>query len=232
MGHAEPAGTHLQPEIRANRDAGRGPRVFPGTDHRAGAHRPLHRAPPAVCGCPHAHPGHPAHGHPIVVHQGDRSRASGGPSILKELSNERLAVDMEDATRLNVCATGRAGLHRRRVRDPVDREHDPARGPGKPVRHPGAGRHGGRQGHGPGCTLLPAGLQDVRRAGRPFREDLLHRGWVRYGHRFLPRADRDGRRQEAPRAGRTHHGLQRGRSGCLGRRHGPEHLPVRRPRSP
>jgi putative autoinducer-2 (AI-2) aldolase len=31
-------------------------------------------------------------------------RASGGPSILKELSNERLAVDMEDATRLNVCA--------------------------------------------------------------------------------------------------------------------------------
>ena len=31
-------------------------------------------------------------------------RASGGPSVLKELSNERLAVDMEDATRLNVCA--------------------------------------------------------------------------------------------------------------------------------
>ena len=31
-------------------------------------------------------------------------RASGGPSILKELSNERLAVDMEDATRLNVAA--------------------------------------------------------------------------------------------------------------------------------
>ncbi len=31
-------------------------------------------------------------------------RASGGPSILKELSNERLAVDMDDATRLNVCA--------------------------------------------------------------------------------------------------------------------------------
>lgn len=31
-------------------------------------------------------------------------RASGGPSILKELSNEQLAVDMEDAIRLNVCA--------------------------------------------------------------------------------------------------------------------------------
>ena len=31
-------------------------------------------------------------------------RASGGPSILKELSNERLAVDMEDAARMNVHA--------------------------------------------------------------------------------------------------------------------------------
>ncbi len=31
-------------------------------------------------------------------------RASGGPSILKELSNERIACDVEDALRLNVCA--------------------------------------------------------------------------------------------------------------------------------
>ena len=31
-------------------------------------------------------------------------RASGGPSILKELSNEQIAVDMEDAARLNVSA--------------------------------------------------------------------------------------------------------------------------------
>ena len=31
-------------------------------------------------------------------------RASGGPSILKELSNERLAVDIEDALRVNVSA--------------------------------------------------------------------------------------------------------------------------------
>ena len=31
-------------------------------------------------------------------------RASGGPSILKELSNENLAVGMEDAIGLNVCA--------------------------------------------------------------------------------------------------------------------------------
>jgi putative autoinducer-2 (AI-2) aldolase len=31
-------------------------------------------------------------------------RASGGPSVLKELSNERLAVDVEDAARLDVAA--------------------------------------------------------------------------------------------------------------------------------
>jgi len=31
-------------------------------------------------------------------------RASGGPSILKELSNEEIAMDIEDAIRLNVCA--------------------------------------------------------------------------------------------------------------------------------
>jgi putative autoinducer-2 (AI-2) aldolase len=31
-------------------------------------------------------------------------RASGGPSILKELSEEKIAVDIEDAIRMNVCA--------------------------------------------------------------------------------------------------------------------------------
>ena len=31
-------------------------------------------------------------------------RCSGGPSILKELSNEELAVDIEDAIRMNVAA--------------------------------------------------------------------------------------------------------------------------------
>jgi putative autoinducer-2 (AI-2) aldolase len=35
---------------------------------------------------------------PIVL------RASGGPSVLRELSNEQLAVDMEDAARINAAA--------------------------------------------------------------------------------------------------------------------------------
>jgi 3-hydroxy-5-phosphonooxypentane-2,4-dione thiolase len=39
-----------------------------------------------------------ASGTPIVL------RASGGPSILKELSDEQIAVSMEDAARINACA--------------------------------------------------------------------------------------------------------------------------------
>ncbi len=48
-----------------------------------------------------------------------------------------------------------------------------------------------------------------RRARRARREDLLRRRRVRNRHRVLPRADRDGRRQEAAGARRPHDGLQR-----------------------
>jgi putative autoinducer-2 (AI-2) aldolase len=41
---------------------------------------------------------------PAAFGNGVVLRASGGPSILKELSNERIAMDVEDATRLNVAA--------------------------------------------------------------------------------------------------------------------------------
>ncbi len=40
----------------------------------------------------------PASGIPIVL------RASGGPSVLRELSDEQIAVSMEDAVRINACA--------------------------------------------------------------------------------------------------------------------------------
>src|SRR6266545_2318666 len=40
----------------------------------------------------------PTHGGGVVI------RASGGPSILKDLSNERIAVDIEDAARMNIDA--------------------------------------------------------------------------------------------------------------------------------
>ncbi len=41
---------------------------------------------------------------PPSVHNGVVMRASGGPSILKELSNEQIAVDIEDCIRMNVSA--------------------------------------------------------------------------------------------------------------------------------
>ena len=41
---------------------------------------------------------------PPAFTQGIVLRSSGGPSILKELSNEEIAVDIEDAIRLNVAA--------------------------------------------------------------------------------------------------------------------------------
>lgn len=41
---------------------------------------------------------------PPTFNKGVVLRASGGPSILKEMSNEHIAVDMEDALRLNVAA--------------------------------------------------------------------------------------------------------------------------------
>lgn len=41
---------------------------------------------------------------PSSLGRGIVLRASGGPSILKELSNENIAVDLEDAARLNVSA--------------------------------------------------------------------------------------------------------------------------------
>jgi putative autoinducer-2 (AI-2) aldolase len=41
---------------------------------------------------------------PSVFHRGVVMRASGGPSVLRELSNEQIAVDMEDGIRMNVAA--------------------------------------------------------------------------------------------------------------------------------
>ncbi len=41
---------------------------------------------------------------PSTFTQGTVLRASGGPSILKELSNEQIAMDIEDAVRLNASA--------------------------------------------------------------------------------------------------------------------------------
>ena len=92
---------------RPDRDAGLRPRLLPGPDHRAGAHRPDDRAAAAALRRAVLHPRHRAFDDsgrhrtkPVFL------RASGGPSILKELSDEQIAMDIEDAIRLDAAGIG------------------------------------------------------------------------------------------------------------------------------
>ena len=130
---------------------------------------------------------------------------------------------------MNVHARRGAGVRRRRVRDAVGREHDAARRRRLPLRDPGARRDRRRQGADPRRPLPRARDPHLRRARRPDREDLLRRRGLRAGDGRLPGADRDGRREEAPRARRADDGVPGGPGGRGRRRHGPQHLPERRP---
>ena len=103
-------------------------------------------------------------------------RASGGPSILREeLSDEQIAMDMEDAVRLNAAGVGIqvfvGGEHETRSIHNMTKLVDArlAR------RHAGHGRHRRRQGHGARRKILPPRLPHDRRARRAIREDLLRR---------------------------------------------------------
>ena len=51
-------------------------------------------------------------------------RATGGASVLKELSNERIALDLEDALASQRRGSGRNGFHWRPIRDPDGAQHD------------------------------------------------------------------------------------------------------------
>ena len=124
---------------------------------------------------------------------------------------------------------GGAGVHRRGARDPVGSEHDPAGGRRPAVRHPGARRHRGRQGADQGRPLPAAGHQDLRRARRPRRQDLLLREGLRHGRRRVPGTAGHGWRQEAAGTRRAHHGVPRDRERRGRRGHGPQHLPERHP---
>ncbi len=98
---------------------------------------------------------------PAAFRQGVVMRASGGPSIRKELSNELLAVDVEDAAADERVGHGGAGLHRRRVRDADGDQHDEDGGHGQPLRNADARRHRGGQGHGARRPVLPPRLPRI-----------------------------------------------------------------------
>ncbi len=70
----------------------------------------------------------PSYGRGVVL------RASGGPSILKELSNEQIAVDIEDAVRLNVAAMAVQVYIGGEFETQIGAQHDPPRRPGQPLR--------------------------------------------------------------------------------------------------
>ena len=166
----------------------------------------------------------PATAKPIVM------RASGGPSILKELSNEEIAVDIEDAVRMNVAALAIqvfiGGEFETRSVHNMTRLVDLGLRYGIPV-----------------LGVTAVGKNMVRDA-QYFR--LACRICAELGAQFvktyylaedfetvtasLPGADRDGRRKENAGARRADHGLQRRPAGRRRRGHGPQHLPERRPR--
>ncbi len=158
-------------------------------------------------------------------------RASGGPSILKELSNEEIAVDIEDAVAVERGRGGGAGVHRRRVRDAVRPQHDASGRRGQPVRCPRARRDRRGEGHGTGRQVHAACLADLRGAWRFVREDVLRPRRLRDGDRVVPRSHRDRGRKEDLRARSAPDGPRRGAERRRRCRHGAEHLPIREPRS-
>ena len=217
----------FRPDTRPHRHVGDRPRLFPGPDDRPRTRRCDDPSPRTVCGRLDVHAGHPCARRSRPPHRGGVViRASGGPSILKELSNEHTAVDLDDAARMNVHAVAvqvfiggefetqsvqnlttlvdagyRVGIPVLGV-TAVGKEHRPRRALPRP-RHP-----------------------HLRRARCPDRKDLLLRG-LRARHSWLPGPDRHGRGEEAPRARGAHDGLQGHRRRCGRRGHGPQHLPVR-----
>jgi putative autoinducer-2 (AI-2) aldolase len=108
-------------------------------------------------------------------------RVSGGTSILKELSNEQIAVDIEESIRLNVCAMavqvfiGGEFEKESIINMRIHHQYDQNGGYRDEIRDPDPGRYRSRQGYGPGCALFPVGHPDLRRTGGSLHQDLLHR---------------------------------------------------------
>ena len=156
-------------------------------------------------------------------------RASGGPSILREeLSDEQIAMDMDDAVRLNAAGVGIqvfiGGEHETRSVHNMTKLVDAGLRVGMPVMGVTAvGKNMVRD-----AKYFRLACRIIAELGAQYVKTYYVDDGLRDRHRVLPGADRDGRRQEAARARRAHHGLQRRAAGRRRRRHGPQHLPVRR----
>ena len=95
-------------------------------------------------------------------------RSSGGQSILKELSNELIAVDIEDAVRLNASALAVqvyiGGVHEHESIGNLVRD----RGRRQPLRHSYHGGDRGGQGTGARREVSGPGHAHLRRMGAHF----------------------------------------------------------------
>ncbi len=162
----------LQSPVRQNRDAGLRPWIFPGPDDRTRTGRRHDPAAHPLCRCPDAD------ARDAALH--DRSVGFQLRGHARERRPEHPEGAVERADRRGHggrpaherVRRGRAGLHRRRVRDPVGPQHDPAGGRGHALRHAGARSHGRGQGHGARralyqpCHAHPAPSSE-RRSSRP-----------------------------------------------------------------
>ena len=154
-------------------------------------------------------------------------RASGGPSILKELSNEQIAVDMEDAQRLNVAAVAVqvfiGGEFESQSVHNMTRLVDIGNRYGIPVLGVTAvGRELVRD-----AQYMRLASRICAELGASFVKTYYVERGLRHRRGLVPGADRDRRRQENPGARCARDGHRAVQEGALGRRHGPQHLPVR-----
>ena len=153
-------------------------------------------------------------------------RCSAGQSILTELSNELVAVDIEDAIRLNAAAMAAqvyigAEYEHTSIANVVKLIDTGTRYGIPTLAVTGVGKDMAR-----GPALLRPGNPDLRRDRRPLRQELLLRARFRKGGCRLPGAHRRRGRQESAGDRGPGDGPQGDRSGSGGRRHGPQHIPV------
>ena len=160
---------------------------------------------------------------PIVL------RASGGPSVLRELSDERLAVSMEDAARINAAAVAVqvfiGGEFETQLVRNMTRLVDAGQRYGIPVL---AVTAVGKE--------LTRDARYLRLATRICAELGAHVVKTYYCEKDfdtvtggVPGAAGHGGRQEAARARRARHGVPRDRERRGRRGHGPQYLPERHP---
>ena len=156
LGHEEPPRRHL-PARRPHRDAGDRPRLLPGPDHRARAHRPVDRAAAAATRRAVLHARHPAFDRSRPTsHEADRScaRAAG------RASSRSSPTSRSRWTSRTPCGSNAAGVG---IQVFIGGEHETQSvhnmtrlvDHGLRARHPGDGRHRRRQGHGARRPVLP-----------------------------------------------------------------------------